>query len=398
VKVVFVNRFYWPEIPATGQLLTDLAQGLAARDWEVSVITSAAHPDVPRLEQHHGVTIHRVGGTRWARGGTSGKAIDFGTFFLGATRLVFRQAGPGTILVPMTDPPLLGVGVGFVAACRGAGTVHWIQDIYPEVAIALLQHSWLGILRPLRNLAWRKAAACVTVGRDMTQAMIRAAVSPERVHVAPNWAPAGVVPLAPITPNALRKKWGLDGKFVVAYSGNLGRVHDLDPIIDLAEALRTDLEVVVVFIGDGVQRLQLETAARARSLANVAFFPPQPRDRLSESLALGDLHLVTLRPGCEGYVFPSKLYGIAAAGRPILFVGPPDCDVASTVREHDLGQAFARENTAGLAAAVRRLASDRAAWSRHSAAALAFAAQHTAARAVDRWHHVLATVARTPSG
>jgi hypothetical protein len=108
--------------------------------------------------------------------------------------------------------------------------------------------------------------------------------------------------------------------------------------------------------------------------------------------------LVTLRPGCERYVFPSKLYGIAAAGRPILFVGPPDCDVASTVREHDLGQAFARENTAGLAAAVRRLASDRAAWSRHSAAALAFAAQHTAARAVDRWHHVLATVAGTPSG
>ncbi|MBM3855085.1 MAG: glycosyltransferase family 4 protein, partial [Verrucomicrobia bacterium] len=376
MKVVFVNRFYWPEIPATGQLLTDLAQGLAARDWEVSVITSAAHPGVPRLEWHCGVNILRVGGTRWARRGTLGKAVDFGTFFLGATRRVFMLAGPDTIVVPMTDPPLLGVGVELAAACRGARTVHWIQDIYPEVATALLRHSWLGILRPLRNLAWRKAAACVTVGRDMAQAVTRAAVCPERVHVAPNWAPEGISPLAPTAPNPLRKERGLNGKFVVAYSGNLGRVHDLDPIIGLAATLHTDPDVVVVFIGDGVQRPRLEAAARARSLANVAFFPPQPRDRLSESLALGDLHLVTLRPGCEGYVFPSKLYGIAAAGRPIAFVGPPDCEVAGIIREYGLGLTFPRDDIAGLAAGVRRLAADAAARSQYSAAALAFAAQH----------------------
>jgi hypothetical protein len=95
---------------------------------------------------------------------------------------------------------------------------------------------------------------------------------------------------------------------------------------------------------------------RRRGLANVFFFPPQPRAQLGAALAAGDLHLVTLRPGCQTVVFPSKLYGIAAVARPLVFIGPRECELAALVRDHALGFAFARDDTAAIAACLRRLA------------------------------------------
>jgi hypothetical protein len=174
-------------------------------------------------------------------------------------------------------------------------------------------------------------------------------VPDSQIHVCPNWAPEGLT-LQPLeTAEALRVRWGLAGKFVVAYSGNLGRVHDFSAIIPLAESLRGDTDIAFVFIGDGAQRPALAAAARAHNLPNIHFHPAQPRDQLATTLALGDVHLVTLREGCERLVFPSKLYGIAAVGRPVIFIGPPECEVARVIESNGFGHAF----TAGPAEIVR---------------------------------------------
>ncbi len=396
MKIIFVNRFYWPETPATGQLLTDLAEGLAALGWQVTVITSAAHAGVPTRELRHGVAIERVAGTRWARHGTIGKAVDFGTFFLGALWRVLRNAKKGTTVVAMTDPPMLGVGVWLAARCRRAVLVHWIQDIYPEIAIELFGHRWLRVLRPLRNAAWRAADTCVTLGSDMAKSLTEARVRRDRLAIVPNWAPAGVASLARDPDTPLRREWGLAENFVVAYSGNLGRVHDLEAVLDLAAALETDPKISVILVGKGAQRQALEEAARTRALSNLTFLPPQPRERLGESLAVGDLHLVTLRPGCEDFVFPSKLYGIAAAGRPILFIGPTDCEVARCVSDNGLGLVAAREGFKELACAVRQLARDPAAYAQQVAACRRFAEKHTAPVAVQSWHELLAPLTSRP--
>lgn len=396
MRVLFINRFYWPEIPATGQLLTDLAEGLAGRGGEITVITSAAHAGASRHERHRGVTIIRVGGTRWARRGTLGKAVDFGTFFLGALWHLLKTARRGTTVVPMTDPPLLGLGVWLVARCRRARVAHWIQDVYPEIAIELFGQRWLRVLRPGRNLAWRHADHCVTIGTDMAKALQAAGVQTDRFSIVPNWAPREILPLERNSGGTLRREWHLAGKFVVAYSGNLGRVHDLEPVLALAQALQSTPGIVILLVGEGAQRPMLEAAARKLALPNLAFHPPQPRERLSESLALGDLHLVTLRPGCEGFVFPSKLYGIAAAGRPVLFIGPPACEIARCVVENELGHVSSRDDIAGMAAAVRRLATDASAWSNQAAAARRFAARHTSVHAITRWHALLAPNSGSP--
>jgi colanic acid biosynthesis glycosyl transferase WcaI len=357
MPLIFINRFYWPDEPATAQLLTDLAEGLAATGEHVTVITSHnGRADLPGDERHQGVHIRRVRSTRWGRKNLAGRTLDFMAFSLGALVQLARLARPGDTVVVMTDPPLLAIWATALARWRGARVVHWVQDIYPELAMALTGAKWLRILRPLRDRAWRRAVACVVPGDDMAAYLAGRRV--EKVAVIPNWAPAGLTAMQPGAADALRDAWGLRGKFVAAYSGNLGRVHDLMPLLDTAATLLAETDIIFVFIGDGAQRAALETAAQKRRLNNIRFFPAQPRTQLAETLALGDVHFVTLRPGCEPLVFPSKLHGIAAVGRPVLFVGPRDCALARLVAGRGMGAVFAREETTLLAEAIRSLPGD----------------------------------------
>ncbi|HXC02410.1 MAG TPA: glycosyltransferase family 4 protein [Opitutaceae bacterium] len=359
MALIFINRFYWPDEPATAQLLTDLAEGLAATGEAVTVITSHnGRADLPGDELRRGVHILRVRSTRWGGKNLAGRALDFMAFSLGALIRLARIARPGDTVVVMTDPPLLAIFATPLARWRGAHIVHWVQDIYPELATALTGAKWLRILRPLRDRAWRRAATCVVPGDDMAACLAGRGV--EKITIIPNWAPAGLAPVPPGAADALRDAWGLRGKFIAAYSGNLGRVHDLMPLLDTAAALQAETDIVLVFIGDGAQRDALESTAQKRGLHNVRFFPAQPRTQLAETLALGDVHFVTLRPGCEPLVFPSKLHGIAAVGRPMLFVGPRDCALARLVTGRGMGAVFAREETALLAETIRSLPGDPA--------------------------------------
>lgn len=391
MRIIFLNRFYWPDEPATAQLLTDLASQLALRGRQVIVIAShPGRPDVPSTETHRGVQIVRVNGTRWAASrGLAGKAVDFATFYVAALWRLLATARRGDAVVSLTDPPLVGIGAWIVARLRGARVYHWVQDIYPELAIELAGQGWLAAFAPLRDRAWRKSDGCVTLGTDMASVLAGARVNSANIRLAPNWAPAGLTPQGPRAGDALRAEWGLAEKFVVAYSGNLGRVHDLDPVLAVAEALHDAPHIAFVFIGGGAQRKPLEAAAASRGLTNVLFRPPAPRARLAESLAVGDVHLVTLRPRCERYVFPSKLYGIAAVGRPVIFVGPHGCELAQLVLREDIGHAFDRSATVAMARTLRLLAADPAACARLGAAAARFAvAGGGAAGAADFWHEL----------
>lgn len=377
MRLIFLNRFYWPDEPATAQLLTDLAEGLARNGHEVIVITShPGRPGVPHREERHGVRILRTRALGLGRHGLVGRAADFLLYLAGAAANLLLESGPGTLAVALTDPPLLGPMAWTVAVPAGARVLHWTQDIYPEVAEAVapgpLSRLAGLVLRPWRNLAWRQSRGVVALGREMAVFVRRQGVPSGRVTVIPNWAPAGADAPAPGEVAALRERWNVAGKTVVAYSGNLGRVHDLEPVLDVAAELRDDPGFVFLFIGGGAHRAGLMRRAAQLELRHVHFLPAQPRRSLAASLAAADVHLVTLRPGCEALVFPSKLYGIAAAGRPVAFIGPATCELAELVRTFGLGPARTREDSAGLAADLRRLRADPAALAAAGAAAATF--------------------------
>jgi len=388
-RLFFVNRFYWPDEPATAQLLTDLTRGLAAKGWKVVVVTSRPKRDgVPAREVREEVTIERVWTTRLGQRSLIGRALDFVSFYAGAGLALLRSVRRGDAIVALTDPPLIGVLAGWIAAWRGARLFHWVQDIYPEIAVEVTGYRAPLVLRPLRNRAWRRALASVVPGTDMARALRDAGVVADRIAVQPNWAPALLAPAADAVLAALRREWQLEGKFVLAYSGNLGRVHDLEPILDVAAALRDEPDYVVAFIGGGAQRARIEAEVRARGLNNVHFFPAQPRERLAASLGVGDVHFVTLRPGADRWVFPSKLYGIAAIGRPALFIGARDCELAQIVRARGLGASFTRDEAPAAAAQVRGWRNHPAEREAIGTAARAFAGEG-AGLAVQAWHNLL---------
>jgi colanic acid biosynthesis glycosyl transferase WcaI len=177
---------------------------------------------------------------------------------------------------------------------------------------------------------------------------------------------------------------------VVAYSGNLGRAHDSTTILEAAAALEGDSDIVFLMIGGGAGMRTLEREVQARGLTNFRFTPYQSRDTLSDSLAAGDVHLVSLRPELEGLVVPSKLYGVLAAGRPVVFVGDPDGELAALVATTKVGVSVKSGDPDELCRALRALRDDEGRRMRMGVRAReVFEERYTLAAAVARWRQML---------
>lgn len=370
MRVIFLNRYFYPDHSATSQMLSDLAFFLAGAGHEVYVVTSCQRYDdaaanLPRRARIDGVEVQRVRTTRFGRDNLVGRAADYATFYLAAGWRLWRIARAGDVVVAKTDPPLISVVAGIVARRRGARLVNWVQDVFPEVAEALgvraLSGPQAGLLRRLRNGAFRSAAANVVLSERMAAVVARAGAPAGRIRVIPNWADMEAIRPVAAANNPLRRDWELAGKFVVCYSGNMGRVHEFGTILDAAQLLSTrEATIAFLFIGGGAQRGTIDDEVRRRGLANVQFRPYQDRTGLSFSLGVGDVHLVSQRPEVEGFVFPSKLYGILAAGRPLVFIGDREGEIGVMVERERIGVALRQGDAAGLADQLVRLAGDAA--------------------------------------
>lgn len=394
-RIIFVNRVYWPSTEATAQLLTDLAEGLAALGWDVHVIATG-----DSSAARNGVTIHRTGAGE-QHGGMLSRAWNYRRFQSIARTRVDSLARPGDTVVAMTDPPLLAATIAPLAARRGVRLIPWLQDIYPEIAtthFGPLGGLLLAPLRAKRDAAWRAAATCVTLGEDMAHRIAQRGIAKGKIVIIPNWAPRELDEPAP--PDAVaerRRAWNAEGKFVVAYSGNLGRVHEFDTVLGAARHLSDRPEIVFLLIGRGARLEAVARAARAQGLGNIRLLPPEPRDRLAGALAAADAHLVTLRPEYASLVYPSKLAGVLAAGRPVLFVGPSGGDIPRLLKTRACGAAFAPGDAAGLAdTIVRWQGSPEAVRAFGATARTAYEREFTFAAALARWDVLLRGAGRNP--
>lgn len=367
MSVVFLNRFFFPDHSATSQLLTDLSFFLTEKGARVQVITSRQrYEDASELlvgnETIRGVRIQRVLSTRFGRARLLGRMFDYLTFYVTATLKLWQLAKAGDVVVAMTDPPLIGVPAGFVCRLRKATLINWLQDLFPEVAevghIRWLPGFAADWLRRLRNQSIRRFAVTVVVGERVRAKLVADGISPERLVIIPNWADGDAIQPVLSSNNELRTTWSLGDKFVVGYSGNLGRAHEFETVVSAMEILKNE-DVVFLFIGGGKQQDWLEAEARRRGIANIQFRPYQPRERLTLSLGVADVHLVTLLPEMEGLIVPSKFYGVAAAGRPTIFVGDPDGEIAGIVTDSACGLVVSCGDVTALAAAVLNLRDHR---------------------------------------
>jgi glycosyltransferase involved in cell wall biosynthesis len=362
-SVVLLNRFYWPDVGATSQMLTDLAEDLASNGWTVTVVTSRSQYDGGRIarptrETRNGVTIVRVRGTSLGRHTAAGRLSDAVTYMAGAMWTLLRISRPA-VIVSMTDPPLL-VSVAAVAAkLRRARMVHWVQDLYPQIAAGLgaIRSDGL-VFRATDFVARRAHAACdlvVTLGPRMREASLAAGSAADRTRVIHNWADARAIAPLDERENEFLGEHQLAGKFVVLYSGNAGRAHTFDAVLGAMRRLRDDPGIVFVFVGGGGQWGVLRGLVEREALPNARFMGYVPRERLSHSLSAASLSLVTESPNAEGFLVPSKVYGILASGRPVVFVGSPTSDVARIVRGGECGFVVAPDDPGALVDVIMRL-------------------------------------------
>jgi colanic acid biosynthesis glycosyl transferase WcaI len=397
-RIVFLNRYFYPDHSATSQILSDLAFHLAAGGRQVRIITSPLRYNDPGAhlasrECVRGVEIDRVATTTFGRESLLGRAIDYGSFYTSAWRLLRKTLEPGDIVVAMTDPPLLSIPALHAVKSRSAHLINWLQDIYPEVAIQLGVPALGGRLGKaivyLRDQSLRSADVNVAVGARMADKL--RSLGSGNVEVIHNWTDdQQITPVHPAD-NPLRAQWGLRHKFVVGYSGNLGRAHEFDTLLAAAENLRHHPDIVFLFIGEGHRTDALASQVNARGLdSSFRFVPYQDRAVLKNSLSVPDLHWLSLKPALEGLIVPSKFYGVAAAGRPTLAVTASNGEIAELVQTHQCGFVIEPGRGDKLAAAILELSSKPEMLATQGANARAMLeAQFTRRRAFTHWEKVL---------
>ena len=367
-KIVFVNRYFYPDQSGTGQLLGDLAFHLAERNsnMAVEVVTgrqtyNAPVSGLPHDEVVRGVHVKRLWTTRFGRNRLPGRAIDYVTFYLNAALYLLKTLKAGDLAVAETDPPLISVITALAAKMRGTLLINWIQDLFPEVATAARVRG-TGLVGPVltavRNMSLRFARVNVVLGERMADELRALGIPGDRIRIVHNWADGREITSVPHELNELRETWKFRDRFVVGYSGNMGRVHEFDTIVRAAALLRDRDRIVFVFIGDGAKRPELEMKVRRHGLNNVLFKPYQDRSRLARSLSAIDLHVISLNHAFEGLVVPSKFYGAAAAGRPVMYIGDPDGEVARIIGSEECGCVGRIGDPEGVAAEIERLSHD----------------------------------------
>jgi len=367
MRLLFINRYFYPDVSATAQLLTELTEDLAAQGETVTVIAGnsayAGGPSVlPAQEFYKGIRIVRVGFTRFGRTRTLGRLADYLSFWVSAFVTAVRTKRQDCLIV-LSDPPLLSVLAALVRMVKPLKTVCWLQDVFPEIAVRAGVLSEGLVARCLRWLAqWslRQMDQVVVIGRCMERQILSDGVLSPSLARIPNWADGTHIKSLPRSENEFLQQHNLENRFVVMYSGNHGVVHEFETLVALLRETREVPELCFCFIGDGAWKKKLVDTAQTEGWTHIRFLPYQPKSLLQSSLSAAHVHLVSLRTDMEGLSIPSKVYGALAAGRPVIFIGPRGSETAALVGEAQCGYSVQPGDTKGAVQALLAVYEDRA--------------------------------------
>ena len=357
-SILFINRVYPPDSGATGRVLEQAALTFVRAGWGVTVLSTAGDQPGPGAMVRDGVKVIRAGGF-FSKSSLAARAAGYALMI---PSLLFKALTlpRADVVVTMTDPPMLAVIGPILKVLKGSKLVHWAQDLYPEVAeeAGVFKRGGLlaGVIRAFSSASLKSHDLVVSVGRCMSERLSLRGILPEKVILIPNIGMERDIVPSVSRENSFRIRNGIASEtLLVMYSGNLGRAHEFETVLEAARALKDQGEkgIIFLFVGEGPSRWVVDREAAAAGLSNVRFLPSQPGAEISESLGAADLHLVTMRQGMSGLVVPSKFYGVLAAERPCLFVGPLDSEVARVIREVGCGEVIGISESAKLATTIQ---------------------------------------------
>jgi colanic acid biosynthesis glycosyl transferase WcaI len=382
VRVLLLNLYYPPDTSATAKMAETVVDALAEKH-EVTILSGRPSYDpserrpwrLYQTERGGRGCVIRVGSTDYARLQMKKRVFNYLSYvFLAVPRALFL---PCDVILAMTDPPFEGIVGAFVAMLKNKPYVYNIRDLYPDMAIggSIVQPGLLArIWEQLHRWALRRSSKVLVLGDDMRNRILAKGVDPDRVVVVRDGAeiPSSGSP-PPTLDHAVIDAIRGQFKFVLLHAGNLGFYGAWDTLLVGAHGLAND-GVGLVFVGDGAQRDRLEAACSG--IPNVRFFPYFPASKIPSVLAAADAHIITIKRGLEGVVVPSKMFGILAAGKPIVAVAPEQCDVVSIGRQKGFAISVDPDDPAQFVGRVREILTDSGLRQQMSEAAAAVAPEY----------------------
>lgn len=354
-RILVLNQYYKPGVEATANLLADLCESLAA-DFDVTVVTGRllGHAGLPSDEQQGGVRVLRARSTAYDRTQLRHRIVNYVTY-LGDTFVRASALERPDLVICMTDPPVVGDVALAVARRHRAPLLVISEDVFPEIATELGRLTnpvLVGVLQRLVGYYLKRANHVVAIGERMRARLVAKGASPGRITVIPNW-----VDTSAIVPGSRDTEWSreqeLVDKFTVMHSGNVGHAQNLDNLVRATTLLRDLGDLAVPIVGFGARHAEIRELAERLEADKLMFLPYQPREVLPQSLGAAHLHYVGLAKGLSGFVVPSRVYGILAAGRPVIVAADPDSETACLVEEAACGLTLPPDRPDLLAGAIR---------------------------------------------
>ena len=359
-QISILTQYFYPSNAATAQLMTDLAKGLSEHNYNLNIFTGTkSNLDVPDFLTQ--VEIIRAFSPIKSSTSIFSKISSSIFFLLGAVGYVMFNLSSNTPLLIASNPPYAGIlGILFNIVRRGK-YYFLLQDIFPESAVMseiIKQNSILyQFFSKLIYLTYKYSEYIIVLSTSMQEFLERKYPDLKpKIKVIENWAIEDI-PVVSKQENTFAKQHKLDEMFTVLYSGNLGRLHDIETITEAAKILK-DEPIKFVFIGDGAKTKIVKQAIENFQLKNILLLPYQPRELLPLSLTACDISLVSLIPGAESIVAPSKLYGMLAAGRGIISISVPNSYIDKLLTSSGCGVNVPPDDPQQLAEIIRQLARD----------------------------------------
>jgi len=382
-RFLLINQFYPPDPAPTGRLLHEVATELVRRGHYVRVLCSRKEygtgRDLGPSILVDGVDVRRVFRTPFDARRLRGRMADDGLFLVRAALGTVLRSPRVDLVLAATSPPLIGVVAALAHRCRRLAHAHWTMDVYPDVLEA---HGWIQsgsargrALKSMARFQFDRAALILTLGPYMAERVALHLADRSSLQAVPLWS--DLVPDAAALDAAAQMRrgrgWG-DDDLVLLYSGNMGRGHRFGEFLEAARQLGPD-GPVWAFVGGGPRRGEIEDYRRRHPEARIHLLPYVEAAGTAASLLTGDVHLVSLSSEWQALIVPSKLQAAFALGRPVIFVGPPDNEVAFWIQESGGGWIVAEGDVSALREAVReaRRPEERA---RRGRAALDYARRH----------------------
>src|ERR1700688_3374232 len=376
MRILFLNLYFPPDTSATAKSAESMVHALAQTHevtvlcgrpsydpterrpwklWQTERFDSQAQSTAGTASVPIAFTVIRVGSTGYPRIQMNRRILNYLTY----VKLAFWRAVfiPCDVIFAMTDPPFNGIVGALLSVLKRKPLIYDIQDMYPDMALAgsivqpgLLTRFW----ERLHRWALRCSMRIIVLGDDMRARVIGKGIDPAKVFIVRSGidTPPQNLPAPPLNPEVTRAIRG-NFRFVLLHAGNLGFYGAWDTIIAAARKLENE-NIGFVFVGEGAERSRVENLAAGAT--NVRFLPFFPSSDIPSVLAAPDAHIVTIKRGLEGVVVPSKMFGIIAAGKPIVAVAARPTDVAALGVRHGFAICADPANPEELAASIRRIA------------------------------------------